>query len=439
MKFGIFYEHQLPRPWDEESELRLFQESLDQVELADQLGIDAVWAVEHHFLEEYAHGSAPEVFLAACSQRTKNIRLGHGIMLMPAGYNHPFRAVERIATLDLVSGGRAEWGTGESNSALETGGFGVDPDSKKDMWFEATEQAANMAALSPYPGYEGKFFTAPCRNVVPKPVQKPHPPMWMACSRRESIQNAAEMGVGALAFGFFEPEQAAPWVKEYYDIIKSDRCVPVGHTGNANIAIISGFSCHQDAAVAEARGLDGFHFFGYGIGHYYVFGEHRPGHTNVWEKYEAARENIKQDKGRGCIGTPDQLRDHLRRYEDAGMDQIIFIQQGGKNQHDHICESLELFAAEVMPEFKQRTAEREAQKQAELAPYIEAALARKDWMTVPAEEDLPLIPALPKQRKSLEEGAKSIEGMYTDRTRDGSIFVPGEDPAQQRQRAGGDD
>jgi alkanesulfonate monooxygenase SsuD/methylene tetrahydromethanopterin reductase-like flavin-dependent oxidoreductase (luciferase family) len=332
-----------------------------------------------------------------------------------------------------------EWGTGESNSALETGGFGVDPELKKDMWFEATEQAANMAALSPYPGYEGKFFTAPCRNVVPKPVQKPHPPMWMACSRRESIQKAAEMGIGALAFGFFEPEQAAPWVEEYYDIIKSDRCVPVGHTVNANIAIISGFSCHQDAAVAEARGLDGFHFFGYGIGHYYVFGEHRPGHTSVWEKYEAARENIKQDKGRGCIGTPDQLRDHLRRYEDAGMDQIIFIQQGGKNQHDHICESLELFAAEVMPEFKERAAEREAKKQAELAPYIKAALARKEWMSVPAEEDIPLIPALPKQKESQVAESKSIEGMYTDRTRDGSIFVPGEDPAHQRRQAGGDD
>ena len=439
MKFGIFYEHQLPRPWDEGSELRLFQESLDQVELADQLGIDAVWAVEHHFLEEYAHGSAPEVFLAACSQRTKNIRLGHGIMLMPPGYNHPFRAVERIATLDLVSGGRVEWGTGESNSAMETGGFGVDPDLKKDMWTEATEQAANMAAMAPYPGYEGKFFSAPCRNVVPKPVQKPHPPMWMACSRRDSIIRAAEMGIGALAFGFFEPEQAAPWVKEYYDIIKSDRCVPVGHTVNANVAIISGFSCHPNADEAEARGLDGFHFFGYGIGHYYVFGDHRPGHTKVWEKYEAARENITQDKGRGCIGTPNQLRDHLLRYEEAGMDQIIFIQQGGKNRHDHICESLELFAAEVMPEFKERTPEREERKQAELAPYIEAALARKDWMTVPAEDDLPLIPALPKQRESKEAGAKSIEGMYTDRTRDGAIFVPGEDPALQHEQAGGDD
>ena len=116
MKFGTFYEHQLPRPWKEGAELKLFQDALDQVELADRLGIDHMWEVEHHFLEEYAHSSAPEIFLAACSQRTKQIRLGHGIVLLPPEYNHPARVAERIATLDLVSGGRVEFGTGESSS-----------------------------------------------------------------------------------------------------------------------------------------------------------------------------------------------------------------------------------------------------------------------------------------------------------------------------------
>ena len=124
MRFGIFYEHQLPRPWTEGLEQKLFQDALDQVELADKLGFDNVWEVEHHFLEEYSHSSAPEVFLAACSQRTKQIRLGHGIVLMPPGYNHPARVAERIATLDLVSNGRVEFGTGESGSVTELGGFG---------------------------------------------------------------------------------------------------------------------------------------------------------------------------------------------------------------------------------------------------------------------------------------------------------------------------
>ena len=123
MKFGIFYEHQLPRPWGEGDEQRLFNEALEQVELADRLGFDYAWEVEHHFLEEYSHSSAPEVFLAACSQRTKRIRLGHGIVLMPPGYNHPARVAERISTLDLVSNGRGDFGTGESSSILELGGF----------------------------------------------------------------------------------------------------------------------------------------------------------------------------------------------------------------------------------------------------------------------------------------------------------------------------
>src|SRR3954454_3203688 len=127
MKFGIFYEHQLPRPWHETSEQELIQNALEQVELADQLGIQYVGEVEHLFLEEYSHSSALEVFLAAASQRTKRIRLGHGIVLMPPGYNHPARVAERIASLDLVSNGRVDWGTGESASRAELEGFCVDP------------------------------------------------------------------------------------------------------------------------------------------------------------------------------------------------------------------------------------------------------------------------------------------------------------------------
>ena len=112
MKFGVFYEHQLPRPWEADSEYRLLQDALEQVELADRLGFDVVWEVEHHFLEEYSHSSAPEVFLGACSQRTKDIRLGHGIIQTAPGYNHPARTAERVATLDLLSGGRVEFGSG---------------------------------------------------------------------------------------------------------------------------------------------------------------------------------------------------------------------------------------------------------------------------------------------------------------------------------------
>src|SRR4029450_3706167 len=141
MKFGIFYEHQIGRPWEDDTDVRLIPAALEQVELADRLGIEYAWEVEHHFLEEYSHSSAPEVFLAACSQRTRNIRLGHGIIQTAPGYNHPARTAERGATLDLVSGGRVEFGSGESSSEAELGGFQVDPVTKREAWLEGLETA----------------------------------------------------------------------------------------------------------------------------------------------------------------------------------------------------------------------------------------------------------------------------------------------------------
>src|SRR5881398_4149480 len=153
MKFGIFYELQLPRPWEPGGELRLYQNALDQVELADRLGYDYAWEVEHHFLEEYSHSPAPEVFLAAASQRTKRIRLGHGIVLLPPGFNHPARVAERIAMLDIVSGGRVEFGTGESSSQMELGGFGVDRELKRDQWEESLDAITRMFVEEPFAGY----------------------------------------------------------------------------------------------------------------------------------------------------------------------------------------------------------------------------------------------------------------------------------------------
>jgi len=391
MKFGIFYEHQLPRPWEDDAELRLFQHALDQVELADRLGIDYAWEVEHHFLEEYSHSSAPEVFLAAASQRSRRIRLGHGIVLMPPGYNAPARVAERLATLDLVSQGRVDWGTGESASRAELEGFGINPAERRAMWRESVEQVANMMVMDPYPGFAGKYFSMPARNIVPKPVQKPHPPLWVACSNRETIHLAAQLGMGALTFAFVNPEEARHWVADYYDTFKRE-CVPIGHAVNPNIAMVTGFSCHADAEEARRRGNDGFRFFQFALAHHYVFGKHTPGRTNIWSRYLAVREQLGTEvlgAGAGCIGTPDELRASLRIFEDAGVDQTIFIQQGGKNRHEHICESLELFASAVMPEFKEQEAVRQQRKAAELAPFIEAAFARKKTMAPLADADIP--------------------------------------------------
>jgi alkanesulfonate monooxygenase SsuD/methylene tetrahydromethanopterin reductase-like flavin-dependent oxidoreductase (luciferase family) len=402
MKFGVFYEHQYPRPWHPGGEARLFHEALEQVELADRLGIDHAWEVEHHFLEEYSHSSAPEVFLAAASQRTRHIRLSHGIVLMPPGYNPPARVAERIATLDIVSNGRVDFGTGESASRTELEGFDVDPSERRAMWREALEQVTNMLAMDPYPGYQGKYFSMPPRNVVPKPVQKPHPPLWVACSNRDTIHLAAQLGIGALTFTFVDAEEARHWVTDYYETFKRE-CVPIGHCVNPNIALVTGFSVNEDEQEALNRGIDGLRFFQFALAHFYRNGVHQPGRTDIWARYMAARDQLvatdlnpdrsRLTSNRGAIGTPEQVRKHLRDFADIGVDQMVFIQQGGKNTHADICASLELFAARVMPEFHAEEQERQRRKMAELAPYIEAAFKRKKYLTPLADADIPEYPA----------------------------------------------
>ena len=193
-----------------------------------------MWEVEHHFLEEYSHSSAPEVFLAVCSQRTSRIRLGHGIVQLPPAVNHPARVAERIATLDLVSGGRVDFGTGEGTGHVEPYGFGIDYETKHAQWAEALDAITRMFVEEPFAGYDGRFFQMPARNVVPKPMQKPHPPIWTACPRPETIATAATNGLGALCFSMFiEPEEARDWVDTYYSLICSDDCIPAGFAVNA--------------------------------------------------------------------------------------------------------------------------------------------------------------------------------------------------------------
>jgi alkanesulfonate monooxygenase SsuD/methylene tetrahydromethanopterin reductase-like flavin-dependent oxidoreductase (luciferase family) len=399
MRFGLFYEHQLPRPWEPDAERRLVQDALEQIELADRLGVEYVWEVEHHFLEEYSHSSAPEVFLAAVSQRTRRIRLGHGIIQTAPLYNHPARTAERVAMLDLVSDGRVDFGSGESSSTAELAGFGIDPAQKREMWREGLEVALRCMTEEPFAGVEGRFVSMPPRNVVPKPVQKPHPPLWLACSRRDTILLAAELGMGALTFAFVDPEEARQWIGDYEKVL-AERCVPVGLAVNPEVACVTSMMVHPDEREAIARGLEGGNFFGYSLAHYYIFGDHRPGVTNVWEEFQAKRDAmgyspevaiareqetlgariLEQGRARGlrgAVGTPAQLREFLRRYEEAGVDQLIFIMQAGRNRHEHICEALELFGHEVLPEFQERDEKRRAAKAQRLAPAVEVAMARR--------------------------------------------------------------
>ena len=402
MRFGVFYELQLPRPWNKGDEYRLFKEALEQVVLADELGFDYAWEVEHHFLDEYSHSSAPEVFLATAAGRTKQIRLGHGIRQVIPNYNHPARTAEGLATLDLLSDGRVEFGIGEGATRLELGAFGISAKRKRAIALEAAEQICNMMVLTPYPGYEGEGFSMPCRNVVPKPLQTPHPPLWMACTNRDTIKVAAQNGIGALAFSFLDPEEARNWSSIYYDIIKSDACVPLGHTVNANLAMVSAFSLHEDRAEAIRRGQDNFEFFRYSQ-QKLVAEDFVPGHSNMWDEFIAVRGDasdqlIKAAQARAefdgsGIGTPDDMRRHLQDLQEAGVDQVVFLQQAGRNSNQNICESLQLFADQLMPQFKADAAEREARKAAELKPYIEAALARKTFMPPLGKNETPVVKA----------------------------------------------
>jgi alkanesulfonate monooxygenase SsuD/methylene tetrahydromethanopterin reductase-like flavin-dependent oxidoreductase (luciferase family) len=398
VRFGLFYEHQNARAPGAPDDERLLADALEQVELADRLGLDCVWEVEHHFLEEYSHSSAPEVFLAAASQRTDRIRLGHGIVQIPPAVNHPARVAERVATLDLISGGRVEFGTGEGSSQMELGGFGVERESKREQWEEALDAITRMFVEEPFAGYDGRWVSMPPRNVLPKPKQRPHPPLWVACSRRETILLAAERGLGALSFAFVEPEDAREWVDAYYATLASERCRPAGFAVNPNFAVVLPFMCHRDEQTAIERGIDGAHFFGFSLAYYYAFGEHRPGRSHVWEEFQRRRDEVgfsrevvtpdaaplgirlmQQGMGslRGAIGTPGQVGELIERYEAAGVDEVIFVSQAGANRHEHICESLELFAEEVLPRFAGRAEEREATKRERLAAAIEAALARR--------------------------------------------------------------
>ena len=184
MKFGIFYEHQLPRPWGPRSEYQLLQDSLTQIELADRLGYDYAWEVEHHFLEEYSHSSAPEVFLGAASQRTKRIRLGHGVVQLTT--NQPHRVAERIATLDLLSGGRVELGMGEAAGPAELHPFNIRVRDKRERWEEAVKAIVPMFSKESWE-FHGQYYDFPARNVIPKPLQKPHPPLFFGGSSEGAL------------------------------------------------------------------------------------------------------------------------------------------------------------------------------------------------------------------------------------------------------------
>src|SRR5690348_15550626 len=374
MKFGIFYELQLPRPWQDGDEEKLYHDALAQLETADRLGYHYAWVVEHHFLEEYSHSPAPESFLAAASQRTQRIRLGHGILQLTT--NHPARVAERVAVLDILSRGRCEFGMGESASITELTPFGRDMETKREV-FEEAVQAIFPMFTKVGTEHRGKYFDIPMRNLVPKPVQKPHPPLWMACSQLPTIERAGRHGFGALGFQFVSADAAHAWVHAYYNAITKRLTKLADYTINPNIALVSFFMCARTDEEARAR-ADGATFFQFALRFYGASADRKrpaPGTVNMWDEYNAwkrANPDAQEAALRGgLIGSPDTLRKKLAKFETSHIDQVILLNQAGKNRHEDIAESLELFAQEVMPEFQGHHAQHLAWKEQVMAGEIE--------------------------------------------------------------------
>jgi alkanesulfonate monooxygenase SsuD/methylene tetrahydromethanopterin reductase-like flavin-dependent oxidoreductase (luciferase family) len=354
MKFSLFYEIQVPRPWDEGKEHAAFKEALEQIELADKVGFDGVWEVEHHFTEEYSHSSAPEVVLSAAAARTKRIRIGHGIAQLTT--NPPQRIAERVSTLDHISDGRVNLGLGESGSDLELAPFGRDKQNKRAV-FEDGLKAIVPMMTEEVAEYHGPYYDFPPRCVLPKPYQKPHPPMWVACTQLDTIIYTAQLGLGALGFQFVGPEMAKAWVHAYYNNWTKHQKPIANYQTNAGIALVSMFQCAPTDEEAQRRS-DGFAFFEYSVRHYAnLEGPRRNG--DLWGEFLQWKDDrIKSGKGlprgatSGIIGSPKKLRERLKKYQASNIDEVMLFAQVGGNSHENIMESIELFAKEVMPEFQ---------------------------------------------------------------------------------------
>jgi alkanesulfonate monooxygenase SsuD/methylene tetrahydromethanopterin reductase-like flavin-dependent oxidoreductase (luciferase family) len=356
MKFGIFYELSVPRPWDAEAEHTVYMNALEQVRLADRVGFDQVWAVEHHFLEEYSHCSAPEVFLTACAAQTERIRVGHGIVICVPEFNHPVRIAERAAALDIVSGGRLEFGTGRSATWTELGGFRANPDDTKKSWDEFVHAIPKMWTQERF-SHDGHFFSMPSRAVLPKPYQRPHPPMWVAMSSPGTEFDAADRGMGALGVNFASFTETEQRVKEYRRRIQS--CDPVGEIVTDQLASVNFLFCHPDDAQGVDIGMRMIRTFQYMAGQLDMAKEVFP--TRSYPTAGLLAQTRRQAAGPGdergapegiAVGNSGQIVEQLKKWEACGVDRINFLLNAAENiPQEQVLASLQLFADEVMPAF----------------------------------------------------------------------------------------
>jgi alkanesulfonate monooxygenase SsuD/methylene tetrahydromethanopterin reductase-like flavin-dependent oxidoreductase (luciferase family) len=356
MQFGLLYEMETPRPWHARSEYNTYWEALAQIELADRVGFDYVWEVEHHFLEEYSHSSAPEVFYGAVTQRTKHIRIAHGVRLLPFHFNHPIKIAEQAAVLDIMSNGRMDLGTGRSTTAQELDGFDVDYDRTRQEVREALEIIVK-AWTEEMLEYHGTLMHIPPRRVVPKPIQQPHPPMWMACVAPDSYQIAGDRGLGVLGFSL-NWEQVQNSLESYRAACatRSDQIPKVANEAFANFII-----CHvAENKEEEAIGLDGARWF---MHHLAQLFEPLMAKNQLYS-YEYLRDLMAMDLDPKdasdaqlkahhmvVVGNPDEVMRKLETFQQAGLSQVICFKQAGRIPHANIMRSIQRMGTYVLPYF----------------------------------------------------------------------------------------
>ncbi len=358
MKFGMMYEIQIPEPHTPNIVQDTYKQVIAQVMLAEEMGFEYFWTVEHHFLTEFSYCPAPEVLYGAISQRTKTIRIGHAVALLPPQYNHPIRVAERAAVLDLLSDGRVELGTGRSTTLIEMEGFGIDPEETKPMWEEAVSIIPRMWLEDPF-SHEGQYFKIPPRSVIPKPVQKPHPPLWVACAQPASFTAAGQKGIGALCFHIGQPEELARRVQLYREGI--EQAEPVGAFVNDQVAALGIVHCAEsDKQAREVGGPAGEWFLNKTLQLYRPWQEQG---TKVPDSYKFAVESVRGERsgksldeliegGMFCMGDPDSCIRTLKKYEAAGVDQVLCFMQFGGIPHQNIMDSIRLFGKYVVPYFR---------------------------------------------------------------------------------------
>ncbi|HSS11932.1 MAG TPA: LLM class flavin-dependent oxidoreductase [Acidimicrobiales bacterium] len=360
MKFGIFFELSVPRPLTRQHEQLVYSNALAQARLADELGFDSIWAVEHHFLEEYSHCSAPEVFLTAVATETDRIRIGHGAVVCVPEMNHPIRVAERAAALDIISGGRLEFGTARASTYTELGGFRANPDTTKMSWDEYVHVLPRLWTEERV-SYEGATFSFPERSVIPKPVQDPHPPMWVTVTSPGTELDAADRGIGCLgvaAASFGEQERRT---RDYRKRIQ--QCDPVSSLVNDQVSTLNFLYCSEEDAVATSVGGRILSTFGVLNNHllwtrevfptraYQSLGNLAPG-AGAKRRGESPGEERPIPDGIG-VGDPDKIVEAVKVWESIGVDGInFFVNAAEVVSQEEVLASMRLFAAEVMPKFR---------------------------------------------------------------------------------------